>query len=164
MANARIMTMSRTSFIISIFALILTIFGILAFIFVLYDRTVHISTLSGVGPLGGEVGIESGPYISVVPNSLAHKLTISNTGVGTLNAISGDIIINAAVGVDVITNVIGHTITVNNTGVLSLVTNDGIDQDSTAGDININHILTTQTLLPYGDPTGPQVEFRQITF
>ena len=153
----------RASTVLFSLVAILAILGTTGFILHLVHRSEYVRTISGVSPTGGEVTAVGGNFITVVPNPTTSQLILHSTGVGTINGIapgpSGEITIVGGTAIDAVTDGVGKTITLNNAGVTSLTPQAGVYQDQTTGDVNIYHYLTMQSLLPFGDPNGPQVSY-----
>jgi hypothetical protein len=126
------------------------------------SRSSYIQTLSGVGPTNGEVTAVAGNFISVVPNPVTSQVLIHNTGVGTINGmtpLNGEITLVGGTAVSVVNDNVAKTVTFNNDGVTSLAAQDGVAVDAATGAVTVSHVLTTETLLPFGDPLGPQVSY-----
>lgn len=122
----------------------------------------------------GVVSLVAGPAVSV--SAATGTVTVSNTGVrsaiaGTgvgVSGATGDVtfsntgVTSVAVGSGISTSAATGGITLANTGVLSVTATDGLATDITTGAVTASHVITTQTLLGYGDANGPQVSYLNV--
>jgi hypothetical protein len=119
-------------------------------------NTQNVKFVTGVGPDGGgEVTLIAGLGELIVTDAPNHDITISNTGVVTVNTLNpdagGNLVIDVVAPGLGITNV-GNTVTLSNDGVTSLIAGQGIAVDAPTGAVAVSNtgLITANGLAPDG--------------
>lgn len=159
---------------------VMCILGLVAFVLRFTDNaggTGIVKTVSGVSPTNGELTLVAGTSMVLTPDLPSSTVTVVNDGVRTatggagiaVSAAKGDVtftndgVRGAFGGLGISVSSTKGDVTFTNDGATSVSGTDGIATDATTGAVTASHVLTTQTLLPFGDPMGPQVSYLHLT-
>lgn len=115
-------------------------------------NTQNVKYISSVGPDGaGEITLLAGLGELIVTDAVNHNITVSNTGVVTINSLGPDVAGNFIVDVTApglsIANA-GNTATLSNTGVTSLVAGAGVSVSGATGAVTVSNtgVITVNNL------------------